>query len=103
MSKKKVVKKANDKISWILRTFTSHNIDVMRTLWKSIIVSHFNYGNVIGAQANTLCDRKIMEGPLRNYSKLVKGMFSLNHWQRIVKMKMQSIDRHTERFAIFYT
>ena len=84
---KKVVKKANNKISWILKTFTTCEIQVMRTLWKSLIVSCFDYGNVIWANTNTQCDREILERPLRNYSKRVKGMSGLNYWQRIAKLK----------------
>ena len=86
---KKVVKKANNKISWILRTFSSCNLDIMRTLWKSLIVSYFDYGNILWAKTNTQHDREILEGPLRNYSKRVKGMLGLNYWQRIEKLKYQ--------------
>ena len=86
-----------------MRTFTSRDINLMRTLWKSLVVSHFDYGNIIWAQTDTLCDREMMEGPLRNFSKRVNGMFGLNYWQRIAKMKLHSIERRTERFAIFYT
>ena len=44
---RKVVKKANNKISWVLQTFNSRDGYIMKTLWKSIIVSHFDYGNVL--------------------------------------------------------
>ena len=75
----------------------------MVTLWKSLIVPHFDYGNVIWAKMNTQTDRQILEGPLRNFSRRVNGMSSLNYWQRLEKLKIHSIERRTERFMLFYT
>ena len=50
---KKAVKKANNKISWVLRTFSSHKKYLMRTLWKLFIVSYFDYGNVVWAKTKS--------------------------------------------------
>ena len=66
---RKVVKKANNKTSWVLRTFNNCEEYIMRTLWKSIIVSHFDYGNFLWASTNTQCHREVLEGPLRNFPK----------------------------------
>ena len=66
---KKVVKKTNNKSSWVLRTFTSREKELMQTLRKSVIVSNYDYGNVVWAKTKTQIDREILEGALRNFSR----------------------------------
>ena len=98
-----VIKKMNSKISWVLRTFRTRNIEHMRFLWKSIIQSTQDYGNIVWAPVGIKCDMIAQEGPLRQFSKKVKGLWELDYWTRLKKLKMNSIERRVERFRILYT
>ena len=51
----------------------------------------------------TKCELEAQEGPLRRFTERIEGMYGLNYWQRLEKVKLSSINRRVERFRIFYT
>ena len=83
--------------------FRTRDVEHMRFLWKSIIQSTQDYGNIIWAPVGIKSDKSAQEGPLRQFSKKVKGLWDLNYWTRLKRLNMNSIERRVERFRILYT
>ena len=99
----KAIMKTSNKVSWILRTFINRDTEVMRTLWKQLVQPHQDYGCLVWAPVVTKCDFEAQEGPLRKFSRKLKGMYDLNYWDRLKKLRMSSIQRRVECFKIFHT
>ena len=98
-----VLMKANNKISWVLRTFVSREKSIMRQLWRSMIQPVQDYASLIWAPVDSKTDLQAQEGPLRAFSRRVSGTDNLNYWQRLSLLKLQSIERRMERFRLIYT
>ena len=79
----KVIKKANNKISWILHTFVSRDKDVMKTLWRSLVQPHFNYACLVWAPVGIKSDIEALEGPLRAFTRSIKGCYGKNYWESL--------------------
>ena len=93
----------NNKISWVLRTFISREKDIMRQLWRSMIQPIQDYTAIVWAPVDLKGELQAQEGPLRNFSKKVKGTYDLNYWQRLEFLNLTSIERRMQRFRIIYT
>lgn len=61
--RKKVIKKANNKVSWILRTFITRDKEVMKILWRSLVQTYFDYAYVVWAPVRIKTDIEAQEGP----------------------------------------
>ena len=70
----KAVSKTNMKAAWILRTFSSREIQFMRKLWKSLLQCHMDYCNILWAPIGRIGDLRYQESPLRAYTKRCKGL-----------------------------
>ena len=64
----KVIKKANNKVSCILRTFITRDREVMKTLWRSLVQTYFDYACVVWAPVRIKTDIEAQEGPLRAFT-----------------------------------
>ena len=103
VQKERAINKADNKVSWIMRTFVTRDCTTMRMLWKSLVQSHQDYGCLVWSPTYTKCELEAQEGPLRRFTERIEGMYGLNYWQRLEKVKLSSINRRVERFRIFYT
>ena len=45
----KAVNKAKQKAGWVLRTFSSRGVELLRTIWRSLVQCHLDYGNILWA------------------------------------------------------
>ena len=45
----KAVSKTNQKAGWVLRTFSTRNVELWRTMWRSLIQRHLDYGCLLWA------------------------------------------------------
>ena len=78
----KAVGKAKQKASWILRTFSSRYVDLMWTMWRSLIQCHLDYGNILWAPYNEYGEKwkwSLLESPLRKFSRRAKGLQNLDY------------------------
>ena len=98
----KVAKKIKQKCGWICRTFYSREQAFMRHMWNTLVQPHGDYCSQLWApsQGSKL---ETLEGLLRSYTAKIPSIKHLNFWQRISKLKMNSQQRHIERYRIIYT
>ena len=68
----KAINKAKQKTGWVLQTFSSRDVDIMRTIWRSVVQCHLDYGNLLWAPYNEHGDGwkwTLMESPLRKFTR----------------------------------
>ena len=102
----KAVNKTKQKAGWVLRTFSTRDIPLLRTLWKSLIQCHLDYGNILWAPYSGHGEAwkwKLLEGTLREFTRKGKGLTGLNYWSRLRAFKVSSIQRRIERYRLIYT
>ena len=97
----KVCKKARQKSGWIFRTFYSRNSTFLRQMFKSLVQPHLDYCSQLWAPLEGKNLEKI-EKVLKDFTKRIPELQSMNYWQRLKKMKMSSEQRRLERYKIIY-
>ena len=87
---------------YIFRTFQTRDSLTMKTLYKSLILSKFDYCSpLIHPTINRSISRKI-EQIQRSFTRRIEGMKDLNYWERLKTLKLYSMERRRERFIIIY-
>ena len=102
----KAVNKAKQKAAWVLRTFSSRFVDLMRTMWRSLVQCHLDYGNILWAPYNFHGEKwkwTLLESPLREFTRKAAGCRDLDYWSRLRLFKLSSSQRRVERYRILYT
>ena len=98
-----VVAKTSAKAAWVLRTFRGRSLPLMRTLWRTIIQPHQDYGSQLWSPVGLHGDLTLQEAPLWAFSKRVAGLSGLPYWERLVRLSLLSTERRQERYKILYT
>ena len=96
-----VAQSAKLKCGWILRTFRTRARLPMITLWKSLVQHIPDYCSQLWAPS-TLGQILSLEMVLRTYLRKVSGLQHLSYWEQLKELKMYSIQRRHERYAIIY-
>ena len=100
---RKAVSKTKQKSAWVLRTFSTREVPFLRTLWRSIIQCHLDYGNILWAPYSLKYKLRLLESPLREYTRRGKGLQEVNYWDRLKIFKLSSAQRRVERYRLIYT
>ena len=69
-----VVKKVKAKTAWMLRTFRSRDLKLMRSLWVTLVRPHQDYGSQLWAPVSSLMEIRAQEAPLRAFTKRITGL-----------------------------
>ena len=91
------VKKAREMAGWVLRTFTSRELEVMLTLWKSLIQPHLDYCSQLWSPHQT-GDIQKLEAVQRQFTRQISGMKGLNYWERLQRLGLYSQQRRRDRY-----
>ena len=97
----KVATTVRRKIGWIMRTFFTRRVDILKDLWKSLIQCHIDY-----------CSQLYMPGHAQGMLKIEKLFYDFtsripeirqeNYWKRLQRLNMYSQERRMERYRILY-
>ena len=98
-----IISKTNNKCSWILRTFYNRELHTLRMLWKTLAQPHLDYGALLWYPTGNHSLMEGLEGPLRSFTRNIKGCKQMNYWQRLDFTGINSVERRIERFKIIYT
>jgi len=96
-----VCQKARQYSGWVLRTFKSREISLMKTLWNSMVMPRIDYCSQLWAPVTKGQIAKL-ESLQRSYTAYIADTKHLNYWQRLRYLKMYSIERRFERYRIIY-
>ncbi|XP_076044744.1 uncharacterized protein LOC143027351 [Oratosquilla oratoria] len=97
-----IMKRARGMASWVLRTFSSREVQVMLTLWKALIQPILDYCSQLWSP-HKRGDIQKLEAVQRNYTRHIRGMKDLNYWDRLEVLGLYSQQRRRERFRAIYT
>ena len=108
----KTVAKANQMAGWTLRVFKSRSTLVLRTLLKTLVIPHLEYGCVIWSPTDVR-HINMLENVQRRFTSrfscfqeysdaLQTTICSHDYVQRLKKLKLYSMQRRRERYIILY-
>ena len=98
---KNIVKKARDKMGWVMRVFQSRKRSLMLTLLKSLVIPLLEYYchplESMESKRNTS-----YRGIQRTFTYKITEVQHLNYWERLHEPKLFSLQRRRERYIITY-
>ena len=93
--------KCSNLSGWILRTFTTRDSITMMTLFKSLVLPRLDYGSQLWSP-HLVKHIDQLEKIQRSFTKHITGMQSLEYSERLVILKLYSLQRRRERYCIIY-
>ena len=86
-----ITKKANQMLGIIKRNFSFINRDIFIKLYRSLVRPHLEYGQCIWSPYLIHCKKEI-EKVQRRATKIVPGMNNLSYEERLIKLKLSSLN-----------
>ena len=96
-----IIKKAKDKIGWVLRVFQSRKRSLMLTLLKSLVIPLLEYCCQLWNPWKAK-DIKAIEAIQRRFAQKITGVQHLNYWERLQEIKLYSLQKRRGRYIIIY-
>ena len=93
------INKVYRKIGLIKRKFKFIDKDLFLTLYKSLIRSHLDYGNLI-FYPTTKKYKQVLENAQRRATRLVPELRGLSYRERLVELSLSTLDYRWKRFDI---
>ena len=87
--------------SWALGVFRDRSTIVMLTLWKSLIRCKLEYCCPLW-HPHRLEDVRALEDVQRFFTRHICGMKDADYWERLSKLKLQSLQRRRERYILIH-
>ena len=97
----KVVAKANQKASWVLRTFQTRSIFLMKSVFKTLVLPHLDYCSQLWAPCKATEILKL-EKVQKNFLRRIPCLRNQSYWSQLETLKMFSIQRRHERYRVIY-
>ena len=94
-------------MSMILRSFSTRDDSTMMTLYKTLILSKIDYCSILWNPTNNLSDLRKLESVRAIFTsrmvcaKTDEGQ-QRNYWQRLKHLRLYSIQRRLERYAVIF-
>ena len=92
-----VIKKVNTTSWWLARTFANCTPRFMLFLWKTYLMSQYEYCGLLWYPVSYQEIDSLKVG-LRSWLQRILGLHGLHHWDCIKELGVSSIQRRTERF-----
>ena len=92
-------KKCSNLSGWILRTFTTRDSITMLTLFKSLVLPRLDYGSQLWSP-HLVKHIDQLEKIQRSFTKHITGMQSLEYSERLVSLKVYSLQRRRGRYHL---
>ena len=96
-----IAKKARSQAGWILRTFRTRDTFSMLTLYKSLVVPLLEYCCQLWSPWKG-GEKQILEAVQRSFTNKISAVKHLDYWERLKTLKLFSLERRRERYAILY-
>ena len=95
------VKRSTNMSSWVLRVFKARDEDTMLTLFRAMVVPHLEYCCQLWCP-HLLKDIRPLEAVQRSFTARIVRVGHLTYWERLVHLKLYSLERLRERYIILY-
>lgn len=97
-----LVNKVNKITGLIRRTFKFMDKSLFLTLYKSLIRSHLDYGNLV-YYPSTKKNKQIIENAQRRATRIVPELRGLNYEQRLKELNLTTLDYRRKRYDLIQT
>ena len=97
----KVATTVRRKIGWVMRTFYTRRVDILKELWKSLIQCHIDYCSQLYMPGHALGMQKI-EKLFYDFTSRIPEVRHDHYWKRLQRLNMYSQERRMERYRIIY-
>ena len=96
-----VAKKCSRLCGWILGTFSTRSKSVLLTLFKSIVLSHLDYGSQLWSPFKVK-NINALEKVQRVFTKHIDGIHDLSFTERLQSLQIYSLQRRRDRYMAIY-
>ena len=96
-----IVNKCNKVMGYILRTFKTRKSDLMKHLFKALLLPLAEYCSQLWSPTDRASIQKL-EGIQRSFTRKIAGMMDKDYWQRLKELSLYSLERRRERYQIIY-
>ena len=96
-----IVKKARNKLSWVLSAFKSRTEEVILTLYKSLVRPLLEYCCVLWSPTK-IGEISLIEAIQRTATSKIISISHLDYWQRLQELGLMSLQRRRERYVLIY-
>ena len=96
-----VVKKARQKMGWILRSFHNWKMYFMKHMLKNLVTPHVDYNSQLWMPIECNEIEKI-EKIKRDFFRNIPALWGLNYWDQMNMMNMLSLQHRLERYRFIY-
>ena len=87
--------------AWVLGTFRDRSKLTMTTLFKSLVRSKVEYCCPLWDPA-MIGDIQLIENIQKQFTRKISGMSEFDYWERLERLKLLSLQRRRERYAIIH-
>ena len=87
--------------SWVLGVFQDRSIPVMLQLFKSLSRPRVEYCCPLWNPLK-IGDIQTVESVQREFTRRIEGMAEISYWERLKRLKLQSLQRRRERYIIIH-
>ena len=94
-----MVTKARSTLSWVFSVFKTRDTTIMITLYKSLVRSLLEYCCLLW-DPSKITEIHMLEGVQRTFTSRIGGLKDMNYWERLVHLKLMSLQRRRERYTI---
>ena len=98
----RVTEEGKKTLSWVLSVFRDRSKLTMLTLYNSLVRSKLEYC-CPSWNPSAVADIQKLESVQRVFTSKVAGCRELAYWERLKLLKIQSLQRRRERYAIIHT
>ena len=96
-----IAESARRMAAWTLSVFRDRSESTMLTLYKSMIRSRLEYNSPLWNPSN-IADIQTLENIQRSFTSKIDQCQNLNYHDRLVKLKLMSLQRRRERYIIIH-
>ena len=96
-----IVKKARDKMGWVLRVFQSRKRSLILTPFISLVIPLLEYYCQLWNPWKAK-DIQAIKAIQRTFTYKITEVQHLNYWERLHELKLYSLRRRRERYIIIY-
>ena len=98
----KTVAAASKLTGWAIRTFKRRNVNVMKTVWKSLVQPKIDYCSQIWSPADQESINRLESVQKHFIAKISELVGPSSYWEKLKKLKLYSQQRRRERYMIIF-